>query len=449
MNAALSHADVEESLPLLSVSGLTVSLGPVRGLTGVGLTVAPGELVVVAGEPGAGKTALIRCIAGDIAPAEGEILLDGRSVPADPGAAGRRGISVVWQDLALCDNLDVAGNVLLGQETSRLMFSPHRLHAAATSLLERLQIPIPDTTRLVGSLPGGQRRLVAVAKAISRDPRLLVLDEPTASLGVVEAGQVEELIISLRRRGTTILLATRDIEQMFRLADRIIVLRHGSVVAELDPRGTHPDDVAALLSGQQVDSSARRQLTRLHGLADRLVSADPSSSLSLILSALGSALGSDMVCIHVVRGQSLVCAAALGFAPGQIAGWSRLPFGPSGGPVGRAAAGDERVVEDDLRTNDAWSAFGGISDSSVPCAEEAEDQRRREKGSLPHDPRGKGSARGSVQAQGSSEAPGHRPRGAGPDPHAQSTRSGGSAAGRSRREHGRRAARARIRARST
>ena len=364
MNAALSHADVEEPLPLLRVSGLTVRLGPVRGLTDVGLTVGPGELVAVAGEPGAGKTALIRCIAGDIAPAEGEILLDGRPVPADPGAAGRRGISVVWQDLALCDNLDVAGNVLLGQETSRLMFSPHRLQAAAASLLERLQIPIPDTTRLVGSLPGGQRRLVAVAKALSRDPRLLVLDEPTASLGVVEAGQVEELITSLRRRGTTILLATRDIEQTFRLADRIIVMRRGAVVAELDPRGTHPDDVAALLSGQQVDSSARRQLTRLHGLADRLVSADPSSSLSLILSALGSALGSDMVCIHVVRGHSLVCAAALGFAPGQIADWSRLPFGPAGGPVGRAAAGQQRVVEADLRANGAWSAFGGISDST-------------------------------------------------------------------------------------
>jgi signal transduction histidine kinase/ABC-type multidrug transport system ATPase subunit len=357
--------ETEVPLPLLCVAGLDVRFGPVRSLTDVGLTVGSGELVAVAGEPGAGKTALIRCIAGDITPAGGEILLDGRPVPADPIAAGRRGISVVWQDLALCDNLDVAGNVLLGQETSRLMFSPARQHAAAASLLKRMQIPITDTTRLVGSLPGGQRRLVAVAKAISRDPRLLVLDEPTASLGVMEAGQVEELITSLRRRGTTILLATRDIEQMFRLADRIVVLRRGSVVAELDPRGTHPDDVAALLSGQQVDSSARRQLTRLHGLADRLVSADPSSSLSLILSALGAALGSDMVCIHVVTGQSLVCAAALGFTSGQIAGWSRLPVGHTGGPVGRAAAGEERVVEADLRAGDAWSTFGGITNSAM------------------------------------------------------------------------------------
>ncbi len=364
MNAALLHAE-PPAAPLLSVSRLNVGFGPVRGLTDVELTVAPGELVALAGEPGAGKSALVRCIAGDIAPADGEILLDGRPVPPDPGAAGRRGISVVWQDLVLCDNLDVAGNVLLGQEAGRHFFSPHRLHAEAAALLERLQIPIPDTTRLVGSLSGGQRRLVAVAKAITRDPRLLVLDEPTASLGVLEAGQVEQMIIGLRRRGITILLASRDIEQMFRLADRIVILRHGAVVAEVDPHTTHPDDVAALLSGQQVDSSARRQLTRLHGLADRLVSADPSSSLSLILSALGAALASDKVCIHVVSGETLVCAAALGFAPGQIAGWPPLPFGAAGGPVGRAAAGAERVVEEDLRVSDAWSAFGGISSSAA------------------------------------------------------------------------------------
>jgi len=151
----------------------------------------------------------------------------------------------------------------------------------------------------------------------------------------------------LRDQGTTIVLASRDIEQMFKMADRIVVLRQGRVVAELDPRITHPDDVAALLSGQQVDSTARRQLTRLHGLADRLVSAHPSSSLSLILSALGAALDTGTVCIHVVSGRSLVCAASLGFAPEQIASWSRLPFGFTGGPAGRAAALEEPVVEEE------------------------------------------------------------------------------------------------------
>ena len=176
----------------------------------------------------------------------------------------------------------------------------------------------------------------------------------------MEAAQVEELIKGLREKGTTILLACHDIDQMFRLADRIVVLRHGGIVADLDPRSTHPDDVVALLSGQQVDSSARRQLTRLHGLADRLVSADPSSSLSLILSALGAALGTERLCIHLVSDQELICAASLGFAPGQLARWSRLRFGSAGGPVGLAAAAEEPVVED-VRVSAAWLAFADLA----------------------------------------------------------------------------------------
>jgi signal transduction histidine kinase/ABC-type multidrug transport system ATPase subunit len=360
MNAALLHVNAQAP-PLLEASGLSVSFGPVAALASVDLTIGAGELVAVAGEPGAGKTTLVRCVAGDIAPEDGAVMFAGRTLPADPGTAGRRGIAVVWQDLALCDNLDVAGNVLLGQETRRLMFSESRFHAVAASLLEDLEIPIHDTRQLVGLLSGGQRQLVAMAKALSRRPELLVLDEPTASLGVIETGQVEGLITSLRSRGGSILLASRDIEQMFRLADRIVVLRQGRVVAELDPAGTHPDDLAALLSGQQVDSSARRQLTRLHGLADRLVSADPSSSLSLILSALGAALGTEKVCIHVVSDRSLHCAASLGFPPGEIASWSRLPLGPQGGPAGRAATSRERVVAEDLRNGSAWTPFGEIA----------------------------------------------------------------------------------------
>ena len=363
--ATLPRAAVEAPPPLVRVSALSVHFGSTRALANVEMTIREGEIVALAGEPGAGKTTLIRCIAGDIAPASGQIRLAGRLLPADPGAARRRGIGVVWQDLTLCENLDVAGNLLLGQETRRLLFSDSRFHATAASLLESLQIPIQDTTRLVGSLSAGQRQLVAVARAVSSGSRLLVLDEPTASLGVIEAGQVEELITSLRAQGMTILLASRDIDQILRLADRIVVLRHGATVADLDPDDTHPDDVAALLSGQEIDSSARGQLTRLHGLADRLVSADPSSSLSLILSALGAALGTETVCIHVASGESLVCAASLGFASEQIAGWSPLPFGAAGGPAGRAAAHEQRVVEEDLRANKAWAQFGIPSSAAI------------------------------------------------------------------------------------
>src|ERR1700689_2624310 len=122
----------------------------------------------------------------------------------------------------------------------------------------------------------------AGARAMAREPRMLLLDEPTAALGVVETAQVEQLISRLRERGTTILLACHDIDQMFRLADRIVVLRRGRVVADVLPEQVHPDDVVALVSGQQIDSSARGQLTRLHGLADRPGSAAPPSIPPLV-----------------------------------------------------------------------------------------------------------------------------------------------------------------------
>jgi signal transduction histidine kinase/ABC-type cobalamin/Fe3+-siderophores transport system ATPase subunit len=346
--------------PLLTVSGLSVSYGRLRALEEVTLSVQTGELVALAGENGAGKTTLVRCIAGDVVPAAGEVFLAGRRVPADQAAATRHGIAVVWQDLSLCDNLDVAANVMLGREKPRLLMSDTRFHMAAASLLASLGIPLSDTTRNVRSLSGGQRQLVAVARAMGRKPRLLALDEPTASLGVKEAAQVEQLIMGLRQQGTTILLACHDIDQMFRLADRIVVLRQGRIVGDLRTADAHPDDVVALISGQQADS-ARQQLTRLHGLTDRLVSADPSSSLSLILSALGSALGSERLCIHLVSDKTLHCAASLGFKPGQLDPWARLPFGPAGGPVGLAAEEERPIIADTVRAGLTWNSFRDLA----------------------------------------------------------------------------------------
>jgi signal transduction histidine kinase/ABC-type multidrug transport system ATPase subunit len=350
-----------EAAPLLTASGLSVSYGRLRALVDVNLSLQAGELVALAGENGAGKTTLVRCIAGDVVPASGEVFLAGRRVPAGQAAATKQGIAVVWQDLALCDNLDIAANIMLGRERPRIIMSDTKFHSAAVSLLDSLRIPLTDTTRNVRTLSGGQRQLVAVARAMGRKPRLLVLDEPTASLGVKEAAQVEELIRGLRRQGTTILLACHDIDQMFRLADRIVVLRQGRIVGDLRTSDAHADDVVALISGQQVDSSARQQLTRLHGLTDRLVSADPSSSLSLILSALGAALGSERLCIHLVSDKTLYCAASMGFKPGQLDPWARLPFGPSGGPVGMAAADERPIIADNVRFGGAWGSFRDLA----------------------------------------------------------------------------------------
>jgi signal transduction histidine kinase/ABC-type multidrug transport system ATPase subunit len=347
--------------PLLAVRDLAVSYGPLRALAGVSLAIGQGEIVALAGENGAGKTTLVRCIGGDITPTAGEVLVDGVPLSPDPAGIGRQGISVLWQDLALCDNLDIAANLMLGRERRLQLASEVRLHTDAAKLLQELGIVLPATTRDVRSLSGGQRQLVAVARAIARRPKLLLLDEPTAALGMAMSRQVEDLIRGLRSQGASVLLACHDIDLMFRLADRIVVLRHGRVVAEVMPAEVHPDDVVALISGQDADSSARSQLTRLHGLADRLVSADPSSSLSLILSALGAALGSERLCIHLLSGDSLVCAASLGMSGSLLSAWSRLPCGQAGGPVGIVASGGQPVIEEDVRYAEGWASFASAA----------------------------------------------------------------------------------------
>jgi len=357
-----AERDAASLTPELAVSALTVRFGALTALEGVNLALRAGEVVALAGENGAGKTTLIRAIAGDVTPASGSIRVRGQAVAAVPKGAARLGVRVVWQDLALADNLDIAANVMLGNERRRHLFSEVALHKDAALLLDRLGIPLRDTTRPVGMLSGAQRQMVAVARAMAHNPRILLLDEPTASLAVREATLVERLITRLREAGTTILLSAHDTELMFRLADRIVVLRHGRVVTELLPSEVHPDDVVALVSGQPVDSSARFQLTRLHGLAGRLVSSDPSSSLSLILSALGAALGSERLAIHLVEDGELVRAASFGMPDTLLDAWARLPVGAAGGPVGLAAERQVPVIEDNLRTDGgSWQAFGNLA----------------------------------------------------------------------------------------
>jgi ABC-type multidrug transport system ATPase subunit/signal transduction histidine kinase len=357
--------DAAEAVPELTVSALTVRYSTVTALAGVNLSVRAGEVVALAGENGAGKTTLIRAIAGDLTPVSGSIRVGGRSVAPVPSAAAKLGVRVVWQDLALSENLDVAANVMLGNERRRHMFSSVALHMEAARLFAKLGIPVRDTTLPIRTLSGGQRQMVAVARAMAHNPRLLLLDEPTASLGMQEAALVERLITRLREQGTTILLSCHDTGLMFRLSDRILVLRHGQVVTEVATDEVRPDDVMALISGQAVDSSARRQLTRLHGLAGRLVSSDPSSSLALILSALGAALGSERLCIHLIDDGELIPAASFGVPRQLLDAWAQLPFGAAGGPVGVAAERQAPVIEDNLRTNAAsWRDFGDLARSA-------------------------------------------------------------------------------------
>jgi ABC-type branched-subunit amino acid transport system ATPase component len=230
----------EAALPLLSVSGLAVRFGPLTALDGVDLRVRAGELVALAGENGAGKTTLVRCIAGDIAASSGTIRLDGKSVPPAPLAARRRDVSVVWQDLALCDNLNVASNLMLGSERRRLLLSETRLHADAVQLLDQLGIPLRDTTRSIRSLSGGQRQLVAVARAMALKPRLLLLDEPASGLDSDELPELGELITAIAR-DTGVLVIEHRMDLMMSVCDQIFVLDFGVLLAQGTPAEVQAD----------------------------------------------------------------------------------------------------------------------------------------------------------------------------------------------------------------
>jgi signal transduction histidine kinase/ABC-type multidrug transport system ATPase subunit len=360
-----SGSDVHErargdGTALLSVRELSVRFGPLSALDAVNLDVNQGELVAVAGENGAGKTTLVACVAGDIAPSSGRVLLDGRALPPRLRAATRRGVAIVRQHTELCGNLDIAANLFLGRE-GNFFFDDVSLYGQASAALEEWKIPLPALSTKVAALSGGMRQLLTVARVMLDRPRLLVLDEPTFSLGANETAQVEDLVASLHEQGTTILLVSHDVDQMFRLADRIVILRHGRVVADVDPLASHPDDVIALLSGQRVDSSARRQLVRLQGLVDQLASTDPSSSLSVILSSLGAALNNKCLSVHLREGEILRCAATLGFPRTLPAGWAEVPYGSAKGPVGQASVSEQVVVDEDIEHSAGWAQLRGLA----------------------------------------------------------------------------------------
>jgi signal transduction histidine kinase len=231
---------------MLAIRDLSISFARApAALAGVDLDVAAGEIVALSGEPGAGKSSLVRCVAGDLVPDAGTITVDGRSYSPRHRKPDRYGVAVVWQDLALCDTLDVAANLMLGREAG--LVSDARFHAAAARELEALGIPIRDPSALVATLSLAQRRLLALAMALGRRPKVLVVDELTNSLGLLGTATVERLLGNARDDGMAVLLVTRDVDQMFRLADRFVVLARGRVAAELDPAATYREDLAALL----------------------------------------------------------------------------------------------------------------------------------------------------------------------------------------------------------
>jgi D-xylose transport system ATP-binding protein len=240
--------------PRLLLRGINKSFGAVRALTDVDFEVYAGEVVGLVGDNGAGKSTLIKTIAG-VGPADsGEIFVEGQPVKlTSPQVATRLGIETVYQDLALCDNLDVVANLFLGHEehTPALSLRENDMELRGLGVLRTLEVKIPSVRSLVASLSGGQRQSIAVAKAILRNARVVLLDEPTAALGVAQTRQVLNLILRLRDQGLAVVVISHNLADVFEVVDRVIVLRLGRRVATFDIKSTTPERVVAAITGAE------------------------------------------------------------------------------------------------------------------------------------------------------------------------------------------------------
>ena len=240
--------------PRLLMRGINKSFGAVRALTDVDFEVYAGEVVGLVGDNGAGKSTLIKTIAG-VGPADsGEIFVEGQPVKlTSPQVATRLGIETVYQDLALCDNLDVVANLFLGREehTPALSLRENDMELRGLGVLRTLEVKIPSVRSLVASLSGGQRQSIAVAKAILRNARVVLLDEPTAALGVAQTRQVLNLILRLRDQGLAVVVISHNLADVFEVVDRVIVLRLGRRVATFDIKSTTPERVVAAITGAE------------------------------------------------------------------------------------------------------------------------------------------------------------------------------------------------------
>ena len=291
--------------PMLVVDGLSKSYGAISALDDVSVSVEAGEVLALVGENGAGKSTLVRCMARAETQDSGSVRVDGQEVGRTPRSAIEQGISVVWQDLALCENLDVAANLFLGREiASGLGLQRSAMHSAALSVFADLGVEVPDLSRPIHALSGGQRQLVAIARATLEQPKVLILDEPTAALGVTESATVRDVIRALQARGVAIILVSHQIDEVFSLANRIMVMRHGRRAALLNRSESHPDDVVALIAGVEADTTASQQITRLHSLSEQLADADASSVLPLTVSSLSDAMSCDRLAVFLAEGES-------------------------------------------------------------------------------------------------------------------------------------------------
>lgn len=247
---------MSNTTPVLSIEGLTKHYGGVRALTDAGFQLMPGEHAAIVGDNGAGKSTFVRLITGVEQPNSGDIRLEGQRVQFDsPLDARDQGIETVYQNLALAEDLDVPANIFMGREITRLNLGPlsilnHRaMRAQSVEMLSTTGVKIQDLSEPMRGMSGGQRQCVAIARAAGFAKKLIILDEPTAALGVQETARVEEIIRGLKARGVPLIIISHNLRQVFDLVDRIYVFRQGRIICSRLKSETTPEEIVGLITG--------------------------------------------------------------------------------------------------------------------------------------------------------------------------------------------------------
>jgi simple sugar transport system ATP-binding protein len=246
-----------DDAPVLEAKRISKRYGRVQALTDVDLTIGRGEIGGLVGDNGAGKSTLVKILSGALRPTSGQVCIDGSPVTLDsPQDCRAQGIETVYQDLALALHLGLDANLFLGRELKRRgplgwfgWLDGAAMATTAKAELDALHIPIGSVRTPCESLSGGQRQAVAVARAVAWARRLILMDEPTAALGVAEQHQVAELVLRIRDRGLSVLLISHNLPQVHELCDRIVVLRHGRVVARLTRADVTVEDIVMWITG--------------------------------------------------------------------------------------------------------------------------------------------------------------------------------------------------------
>ena len=269
MSTAIRNDPPPTRETVLSLRRVSKSFGSVNALTDIDLDVAAGSVVAIVGDNGAGKSTLVKILAGVFRPTSGEVLFHGKSVEmADPSQAITLGIATVFQDLALCENLNVVENLFLGRELSPLRLDEVQMEIRSWELLGELSARIPSVRIPVASLSGGQRQTVSIARSLLGDPKIIILDEPTAALGVAQTAEVLDLIERLRERGLGVIMVSHNMEDVRAVADQVVVLRLGRNNGVFDVASVSSQEIIAAITGASDNAVSRRSQRREQASGD-------------------------------------------------------------------------------------------------------------------------------------------------------------------------------------